>query len=248
MKIDLTGRTAVVTGAASGIGQAIAETLAAAGASIAAVDKDGTGAQRTVAALGGGHAAYEVDVTDRAAVQQLGADVERDLGAVRIVVNAAGWDVIEPFLENSREYWDTIVALNFMGPVEVTRVFLERMVASGEPGRVINIASDAGRVGSSGEVVYAGAKGGVIAFGKALAREMARNQITVNTVCPGPTNTPLFLSQPEKMRDALVRAIPLRRLAEPGDVAAMVCFFASDQASFITGQVISVSGGLTMAG
>jgi 2-hydroxycyclohexanecarboxyl-CoA dehydrogenase len=248
MNIDLTGHTAVVTGAASGIGRAIAAQLAASGATVALLDRDGAGAERTVAGLGGHHAAFEIDLTDRAAVQLMGASVEDRLGPVDIVVNAAGWDIIEPFLKNSREYWDSIVSLNFMAPVEVTRVFLDRMVERNSPGRIVNIASDAGRVGSAGEVVYAGAKGGVIAFGKALARETARYNITVNTVCPGPTETPLFRSQPEKMQEALIRAIPLRRLAQPEEVAAAVVFFASDAASFITGQVISVSGGLTMAG
>lgn len=248
MNIDLTGHTAVVTGAASGIGRAIAAQLAASGATVALLDRDGAGAERTAAGLGGHHAAFEIDLTDRAAVQLMGASVEDRLGPVDIVVNAAGWDIIEPFLKNSREYWDRIVSLNFMAPVEVTRVFLDRMVERNSTGRIVNIASDAGRVGSAGEVVYAGAKGGVIAFGKALARETARYNITVNTVCPGPTETPLFRSQPEKMQEALIRAIPLRRLAQPEEVAAAVVFFASDAASFITGQVISVSGGLTMAG
>jgi 2-hydroxycyclohexanecarboxyl-CoA dehydrogenase len=248
MNIDLTGHTAVVTGAASGIGRAIAAQLAASGATVALLDRDRAGAEHTVAGLSGHHAAFEIDLTDRAAVQLIGASVEDRLGPVDIVVNAAGWDIIEPFLKNSREYWDRIVSLNFMAPVEVTRVFLDRMVERNTPGRIVNIASDAGRVGSAGEVVYAGAKGGVIAFGKALARETARYAITVNTVCPGPTETPLFRSQPEKMQEALIRAIPLRRLAQPEEVAAAVVFFASDAASFITGQVISVSGGLTMAG
>lgn len=248
MLIDLTGHTAVVTGGASGIGRAVANGLAAAGARVAVLDRNGVGAATTVESLEGSHAAYEVDLVDRVAVQALGSKVEDDLGPVDIVVNAAGWDIIENFLDNSREYWDQIVGINLLGPIEVTRVFLERMVARGEPGRIVNVASDAGRVGSAGEAVYAGAKGGVIAFSKALARETARYGITVNTVCPGPTDTPLFRSQPQKMQEALTRAIPLRRLAKPEEVADAIVFFASDRASFITGQVISVSGGLTMAG
>ncbi|HLZ36353.1 MAG TPA: SDR family oxidoreductase, partial [Mycobacteriales bacterium] len=167
MNIDLTKRTAVVTGAASGIGRAIANRLASCGANVAVVDKDGAAARETAAALPGQCPVFEVDLTDREATQLLGAAVEDELGPVSIVVNAAGWDLIEPFLQNSRDYWDRVVALNFMAPVEVSRVFLDRMVERGEPGRIVNIASDAGRVGSSGEVVYAGAKGGVIAFGKA---------------------------------------------------------------------------------
>jgi len=248
VKIDLTGKTAVVTGGASGIGRAVAQGLAEAGASVAILDRDLAGATSTAEALSGTHRAYEVDLLDRDAVQAVGPKVVADLGVPQIVINAAGWDIIENFLDNSRDYWDRVVGLNLMGPIEVSRVFLELMVDKGEGGRIVNVASDAGRVGSSGEAVYAGAKGGVIAFGKALAREVARYGITVNTVCPGPTDTPLFRSQPEKMQEALVRAIPLRRLGQPNEVANAIVFFASDQAAFMTGQVVSVSGGLTMAG
>lgn len=248
MIIDLSGKTAVVTGGASGIGQAVAHGLAQAGASVAILDRNMAGATATVASLPGTNCAFEVDLVDREAVMAVGDDVVAALGVPQIVVNAAGWDIIENFLDNSREYWDRIVGINLMGPIEVTRVFLERMVERGEGGRIVNVASDAGRVGSSGEAVYAGAKGGVIAFGKALAREVARYGITVNTVCPGPTDTPLFRSQPEKMQEALTRAIPLRRLAQPSEVANAIVFFASEQAAFMTGQVVSVSGGLTMAG
>lgn len=248
MKIDLTGKVAVVTGGASGIGRAVAQGLAGAGASIAIVDKDAAGASATAESLPGKHVPYEVDLLDRAAVRAVAPRVVADIGVPEIVVNAAGWDIIENFLDNSRDYWDRVVGLNLMGPIEVTRVFLELMVEKGNGGRIVNVASDAGRVGSSGEAVYAGAKGGVIAFGKALAREVARHGITVNTVCPGPTDTPLFRSQPEKVQDALIRAIPLRRLAQPDEVASAIIFFASEQAGFMTGQVVSVSGGLTMAG
>ncbi|TFV91484.1 SDR family oxidoreductase [Blastococcus sp. CT_GayMR16] len=244
----MNGRTAVVTGGASGIGRAVVEALAGSGAHVAILDRDGAGAQRVAESLGEGVVAIEVDLTDRQDVAHLADAVEQALGPVSIVVNAAGWDLVEPFLDNSRDLWDHLLALNFMAPVDVSRVFLERMVQRDAPGRIVNIASDAGRVGSSGEVVYAGAKGGLIAFSKALARETARYGITVNAVCPGPTDTPLFRSLPDRMQAALIRAIPLRRLAQPDEVAAAVLFFASDSASFITGQVLSVSGGLTMAG
>jgi 2-hydroxycyclohexanecarboxyl-CoA dehydrogenase len=248
MNLDFTDQVAVVTGGASGIGRAVTEALAAAGARVAVLDRDGAGAESVLSELDGEHAAFEVDLLDRAAIQAVGADVVAGLGVPDVVVNAAGWDIIENFLDNSREFWDQVVGINLMGPIEVSRVFLEPMVERGGGGRIVNVASDAGRVGSSGEVVYAGAKGGVISFGKALAREMARHGITVNTVCPGPTDTPLFRSQPEKMQEALVRAIPMRRVAQPAEVAAAIVFLASTAASFMTGQVVSVSGGLTMAG
>ena len=167
------------------------------------------------------------------------------MGGLDVLVNAAGWDMIEPFMDNTPEYWDKIVALNFMGPVQVTRVLLPLLFDSGS-GRIVNVASDAGRVGSYGETVYAGAKGGIIAFTKSLAREVVRKQVRVNCVCPGPTDTPLFASQSEKMRDALTNAIPMKRVAQPSEVADAIVYFASDRASFVTGQVLSVSGGLTM--
>jgi 2-hydroxycyclohexanecarboxyl-CoA dehydrogenase len=161
-------------------------------------------------------------------------------------VNAAGWDRLEPFMENTPEFWDQLVQLNYLGPVRVARAFLPAMIEA-RRGAIVNVASDAGRVGSMGETVYAGAKGGVIAFTKSLAREMARHEIRVNCVSPGPTDTPLFRSLPEKMQEALERAIPLRRLGRPEEVADAILFFASDRSRFITGQVLSVSGGLTMS-
>ena len=248
--IDLTGTTAVVTGAGSGIGRATATTLAEAGATVAAADIDLDSARATVdaiAALGGKAGAFFVDVTEPDAVTELRDAVNADLGLVTVLANVAGWDRIEPFIENERPFWDKVLAINLMGPITVTRAFLDGMIAN-EGGRVVNVSSDAGRVGSMGETVYAGAKGGVIAFTKSLAREMARYRINVNCVCPGPTDTPLFGAAPERMREALVRAIPFRRLGQPEDVANAIAFFASDRASYITGQVLSVSGGLTMNG
>jgi 2-hydroxycyclohexanecarboxyl-CoA dehydrogenase len=170
-----------------------------------------------------------------------------ELGPIRVLVNTVGWDRIEPFLDNTPEYWDQILGLNLLGPIRVTRAFLDGMIAAGG-GAIVNVASDAGRVGSTGETVYAGAKGGVIAFTKSLAREMARYKIRVNCVCPGPTDTPLFRAQPVKMQEALEHAIPMRRLAQPEEVADAIAFLASSRSSFITGQVLSVSGGLTMSG
>jgi 2-hydroxycyclohexanecarboxyl-CoA dehydrogenase len=248
--IDLSGSVAAVTGAGSGIGCEVALTLARAGAAVAAIDIDGkraTGTTEAVVAEGGDASPFAVDITDAAAVDSLPGAVTGQLGAPTILVNNVGWDVIEPFMENSRDYWERVIDINLLGPIAVTRVFLDGMVDHGD-GSIVNIASDAGRVGSSGETVYAGAKGGIIAFTKSLARELARHQIRVNCVCPGPTDTPLFRSQPQKMQEALQRAIPFRRIGQPEDVANAVAFFSSGLSSFITGQVISVSGGLTMVG
>lgn len=248
--MDFTGKTVVVTGAASGIGKATAQTFAALGAHVIAGDLNLPGCEDTVKTItqsGGKAVALRVDVTSPDSIDAFARDALHAGGTPTAVVNTVGWDVIEPFVKNTPEYWDQIVSLNFMGPVRITRAFLDPMIEA-NTGAIVYVASDAGRVGSTGETVYAGAKGGVIAFTKSLAREMARHQIRVNCVCPGPTDTPLFRSQPEKMQEALERAIPLRRLAKPEEVADAIAFFASDRSSFITGQVLSVSGGLTMNG
>jgi 2-hydroxycyclohexanecarboxyl-CoA dehydrogenase len=246
--IDLTGRVAVVVGAGSGIGRATALRLAALGATVAAADLDLDAASATAGSADGDVRPYFLDVTEQATIDEARDGILGDLGAPRIVVNAAGWDSVGPFLDSDRALWEKLVGLNLVGTIAVVRAFLDAMIERGEGGRVVTVASDAGRVGSSGETVYAGAKGGIIAFSKSLARELARHAILVNCVCPGPTDTPLFASLPERTRLALERAIPLRRLARPEEVAAAIAFFASDEASFTTGQVLSVSGGLTMHG
>lgn len=240
-------KVAVVTGAASGIGRAIAIELAEAGATVAAVDRDRSGLARTGQSCAG-VTSHVVDLADPEAVSTLRDDVVAAHGLPGIIVNAAGFDRVEPFMSNDDTLWQSLIAVNFLGPVRLIHAFLEVILAEANTAKIVNIASDAGRVGSLGETVYAGTKGGVIAFTKSLAREMARHQINVNCVCPGPTDTPLFRSLPDKVRDGLVRAIPFRRIAKPEEVAKAVAFFASDDASFITGQVLSVSGGLTMAG
>ena len=240
-------KVAVVTGAASGIGRAIAIELADSGATIAAVDRDRSGLSRTGQSCAGA-TSHVVDLADAEAVSTLRDEVLAAHGLPGVIVNAAGFDRVEPFMSNDDALWQSLVAVNFLGPVRLTHAFLESILAKGETAKIVNIASDAGRVGSLGETVYAGTKGGVIAFTKSLAREMARHQINVNCVCPGPTDTPLFDSLPDKVRDGLIKAIPFRRVAKPEEVAKAVTFFASDDASFITGQVLSVSGGLTMAG
>ena len=245
----LSEQLAVVTGGASGIGRAAAEALVAAEAHVFVADIDAEGGKRTRDALRSkGFAAdfLRVDVTDEASIETLRHAVVDAVGAPNLLVNAAGWDAAQPFVDNTSDFIEHIVRLNLLGTVKVTRALLPAMIAAGS-GKIVNVASDAGRVGSTGETVYASAKGGVIAFTKSLAREMARHGINVNCVSPGPTDTPLFQSMPAKTREALIRAIPFRRLAKPEEIADAILFFASKRSDFITGQVLSVSGGLTMA-
>ena len=246
-----TTRAAIVTGAGSGIGRATALALARAGLAVAAADLDQGTARQTAdqaTAEGGVVEAFGVDVTDVDAVRALAHAVCARFGVPEVVVNCAGWDETHPFLETDPAFWERVVAINLMGVIAVTHAFLAPMIERGRGGRIVNVASDSGRVGSSGETVYAGAKGGVIAFTKSVAREVARHDITANVVCPGPTDTPLFRSLPERLREALVRAVPMRRLGRPEDVAHAIAFFASPGSEYVTGQVLSVSGGLTMAG
>ncbi|HEU0196025.1 MAG TPA: SDR family oxidoreductase [Nevskiaceae bacterium] len=242
-----TKEVAVVTGAGSGIGHAIALRLASKGVRVVVADLNLAAAQATAATDAEHLVAMDVDIADRARVDALRDRVLKELGTPRMLVNAAGWDHIGPFLDMDTATAQKIVAIDYFGPVNMCSAFLPAMVEAGY-GRVVNIASDAGRVGSSGETVYAGAKGGVIALTKSLAREMSRHGITLNCVCPGPTDTPLFRSLPEKLQQGLVKAIPLHRLAQPDEIATAVTFFLGEDTAYITGQVLSVSGGLTMAG
>ena len=247
--MDMQARTVIVTGGASGIGKATAFLLAREGARVFVGDVDEAGGRATVAEGAADRLAIEylpLDLTDKSAVDEFVAAVNQKVERVDGLVNGAGWDQIQPFLENPPEMWDRIIAINLMGAVRLTRGVLPPMVAARE-GKIVNISSDAGRVGSMGETVYAAAKGGLIAFTKSLARELARFQINVNCVCPGPTDTPLFQRQPERMKEALTRAIPFRRIAQPIEIAQAVQFFLSRRSDYITGQVLSVSGGLTMA-
>jgi len=242
--MSIKGKSVVVTGGASGIGRATVAAFCAAGAKVCFGDINEEAGAQASAEMGDAAAFHRLDVTDDASIAAFAAWVQ-GRGDVDAVVNVAGWDIIQPFMENTPEFWDKVIAINLMGQVKVTRAFLDRMVERNS-GKIVNVASDAGRVGSMGETVYAGAKGGVIAFTKSLAREMARFKINVNCVCPGPTDTPLFAAQPERMREALTRAIPFRRLAQPEEIANAILFFAGDGSDYITGQVLSVSGGLTM--
>ena len=248
--MTLEGKIAVVTGAGSGIGRATAEALAAAGATVVCADINRETGEETAAALraAGGRADYRpVDLTDAGSIEAFAQEVAAKHGAVDVLVNGAGWGKTHPFWEGTPELWERVIALNFVGPMRLTRALLPAMIERGS-GKIVNISSDAGRVGSLGETVYAGAKGGLIAFTKSLARETARYNINVNCVCPGPTETPLLFAVPEKHLEAFKKAIPFRRFAKPTEVAAAVVFFASDQSSYVTGQVLSVSGGLTMVG
>ena len=243
-------QTAIVTGAASGIGKATAQALAAAGAHVIVADIDTAGGEACAAALRAqGHRAtfMRVDMTDPESIAAFAASAQSQHGRIDVLVNAAGWGRTAPFLEGTPELWSKLVALNFVGPMTLTKALLPAMIEHAG-GRIVNVASDAGRVGSLGETVYSGAKGGLIAFTKSLARETARHRINVNCVCPGPTDTPLMAAVPDKVKEALIKAIPFRRLGKPEEVADAVMFLASNRASYITGQVLSVSGGLTMAG
>ena len=253
----LTGKTAIVTGAGSGIGRAIASRLAAEGVIVGVFDINAKGAGETVAAIegaGGKALAVTCDITDYTKVTAAVATFEAQTGkGTDILVNNAGWDTPMPFLKTDPAFWQKVTAINWFGPLHMTHAVAQGM-NSRKGGRIVNIASDAGRVGSTGEVVYSGCKGATIAFAKALAREVARNNVTINTICPGPTDTPAMDAfvgtgeQGQKIRDAMVRGVPLGRIGVPDDYPGLVAFLASDDAAFMTGQTISVSGGLTMHG
>ena len=252
--MKLRGKTALVTGGSRGIGRAIALGLAQEGAQVAVLDiltDSAAAVAGEIEATGVKALALPADLTKRAQVERAIADALAQFGQIDILVNNAGWDRMELFLDSEEETWDKIIAINFKGMLYVCKAALPSMVARGQ-GKVISIASDAGRAGSTGEAVYAGTKGAIIAFSKTLAREMARYKITVNVVCPGLTETPLLQSireqspKTEKVIEAVTRAIPLGRVGQPEDIAGAVVYLASPAADFVTGQTLSVSGGLTM--
>jgi 2-hydroxycyclohexanecarboxyl-CoA dehydrogenase len=251
----LKGRTAVVTGGANGIGAAIARRLAEEGCAVGIFDLDGAAGEKIAGEIeaGGGRASLQaVDITDYDAIARAVESVESSFGPISFLVNNAGWDRAANFLDTTPDFWRKVVAINLFGPLNMNHVVLRGMAARGF-GRVVNIASDAGRVGSSGEAVYSACKGGIIAFTKTLARELVGKGVILNTICPGPTDTAIlrsFLEGPDGTRiaEGLKRAIPMRRLGVPEDYPGLVAFLLSDDAAYITGQTISVSGGLTMHG
>jgi len=252
----LNGKTVIVTGGGGGIGGATCLRFAREGAAVGVLDLNLEAAERIAAQIrdaGGRALAIRCDITDRVSVDVAVAAVQESLGPVDVLVNNAGWDVFKPFTKTEPTQWERLIAINLTGALHMHHAVLPGMVER-KRGRIVNIASDAARVGSSGEAVYAACKGGLVSFSKTIAREHARHGITVNVVCPGPTETALFedykqgAGNPEKLVEAFTRSIPLGRIGKPDDLPGAIAFFASDDAAFITGQVLSVSGGLTMNG
>lgn len=249
-------KTIVVTGGGGGIGGATCLRFGKEGGRVAVLDLNLDAAEKVASQIrdeGGTAQAFLCDITDRASVNAAVAATEEKLGPIDVLVNNAGWDVFKPFTKTEPAQWDKLIAINLTGALHLHHAVLPGMAAR-KAGRIVNIASDAARVGSSGEAVYAACKGGLVAFSKTIAREHARHGITVNVICPGPTDTALFAEykegagNPEKLMEAFTRSIPLGRIGQPQDLPGAIVFFASDDAAYVTGQVLSVSGGLTMNG
>ncbi len=254
--VRFAGKVVVVTGGGGGIGGATCRRFAREGAKVAVFDLNLEAAKKVVAEIhadSGVAEAFLCDIANRTQVDAAVAGVEAKLGPIDVLVNNAGWDVFRPFVKTEPTQWEKLIAVNLTGALHMHHAVLPGMAAR-KAGRIVNIASDAARVGSSGEAVYAACKGGLVAFSKTIAREHSRHGITVNVVCPGPTDTALFADykegagNPEKLVEAFTRSIPLGRIGQPDDLPGAILFFASDDAAFVTGQVLSVSGGLTMNG
>jgi 2-hydroxycyclohexanecarboxyl-CoA dehydrogenase len=243
-------KVALVTGGASGIGLATVQALAKLGATVLVADINSEAGEATAAAVraDGGNAEFvKLDVTDVASIKACRDTVLAKWSHLDVLANVAGWGHIQPFVENDDAFINKVIAINLRGPIELIRAFLPSMFER-KSGKIVNVASDAGRVGSLGESVYSAAKGGLIAFSKALAREGARHNVQVNCICPGPTDTPLLRSEPEKFLEKFVKVIPMGRFGKPSEVADGIVFMASTRADYITGQVLSVNGGITMVG
>lgn len=242
-------KTVMITGGASGIGRATVLMLAREGARVLLCDMNRAGAEEAIKMTESGAVEFiDIELTDGTSIDTCAKEaLKRAGGKIDVLVNAAGWDRTQPFVDSTQEFIDKVMGINLLGPLRLTRGLFPAMIQNGG-GKIVFVASDAGRVGSLGETPYSAAKGGIIGFTKSLAREGARHKITVNCVCPGPTDTPLFHANPERMREALLRAIPFRRLAAPDDIAGAILYFAGPTSDYVTGQILSVSGGLTMAG
>lgn len=245
--MNFDGQTIVVTGSASGIGRATAEAFAKAGGHVILADLSADKGEEAAAQLRAARLKATFLPLDVASDQSIADFTKKalELGEVHVLANVAGYGKGQPFVENTPDFWERVVDVNLMGPIKLIRALLDPMIAR-RSGKIVNVASDAGRNGSAGETVYSGAKGGLIAFSKGLAREVARHSINVNCVCPGPTETPMLMALPENHLDAFKRAIPFRRFGKPSEIADAIVFLASERASYITGQTLSVSGGLTM--
>ncbi len=248
--MNFNGKTIFVTGGASGIGKATVMAFARGGATVICADVYAAKGEELKAEAAGAGLKVDfapIDMAKSESIRAAATEVLKKYPRIDVLVNGAGWGDAQPFLQNTPDYINKVVAINLTGPIHLTQALLPTMTAA-NGGKIINIASDAGRVGSSGETAYAGAKGGLIAFTKSLAREVARYSINVNCVCPGPTDTPMLATRSEKMREAFLKAIPFRRFAKPDEIAEAVMFFASPGSDYVTGQVLSVSGGLTFVG
>lgn len=250
--MNFEGKTAVVTGGGSGIGRATVLKFASLGADVAVVDINEENAAKVVSEvteLGRKAVAVKTDISDYSQVRDMAAKVADVFGKIDILVNNAAWDKIQPFMETTPELWYRLIDINLKGPIHVTRAVLEHMIAQGQGGAIVNVASDAAKVGSTGEAVYSAAKGGIYSFTKSVAREMARYGIRINCTCPGPTDTPLLEDVKRtmpKVVQAIEKAVPLKRIAKPEEQANVIVWLASEEASYITGQAVSVNGGLNM--